>query len=268
MFKLVITLALLGVVNCLDVNIGSKDIGRKIHEEDCSAKPALWRRSSTVVVAAPEGEVITGIFVTDHRPKKDGVVHIVEGGLKEKIVVLKLKSPTVFRGYNFHVEVYSGPTIPRDVHSNVEYRFEDASGRVWRRLDSGVTVLVEAFTNPTVAETTTASDASTEQPTTETSPETSPADVPVSTVVGTQTTEQVPTTESASNATLTTNDGASVVTSETPASVTSSTTNLTVEAVITEQASTSVAPTASSETEAPSTSEQASTVIFSIDNRI
>lgn len=102
-----------------DITLGSNE-GRKIFDEVRQANPAIWRQYENVTVIAPENELIGKVVVTDMRPEKDGDVQIVDGGDGNKSVTIELKSPTVLRGYEFHIEVYSVPdTIATDGEENL-----------------------------------------------------------------------------------------------------------------------------------------------------
>ncbi|CAG9568686.1 unnamed protein product [Danaus chrysippus] len=105
-FKLIVLLSLVSFVRNHDVYIGSEG-GRKIFEDTRYAGPAIWRQVENITVIAPENEVISMVNITDLRPDKDGDVEIVDGGKGEKSVTIEIKSPTVLRGYEFHIEVYS-----------------------------------------------------------------------------------------------------------------------------------------------------------------
>ncbi|OWR49141.1 immune-related Hdd1 [Danaus plexippus plexippus] len=108
-FKLIVLLSLVSFVRNHDVSIGSEG-GRKIFEDTRYAGPAIWRQIENITVMAPDNEIISKVNITDLRPDKDGDVEIVDGGSGEKSVTIELKSPTVLRGYEFHIEVYSTPT--------------------------------------------------------------------------------------------------------------------------------------------------------------
>ncbi|XP_032521962.2 uncharacterized protein LOC116773588 [Danaus plexippus] len=108
-FKLIVLLSLVSFVRNHDVSIGSEG-GRKIFEDTRYAGPAIWRQIENITVMAPDNEIISKVNITDLRPDKDGDVKIVDGGSGEKSVTIELKSPTVLRGYEFHIEVYSTPT--------------------------------------------------------------------------------------------------------------------------------------------------------------
>ncbi|XP_050356711.1 uncharacterized protein LOC126777641 [Nymphalis io] len=107
--KLLLVFAFASVVSSHDISIGSDAGGRKIFDEIRQANPAIWRQIENVTIIAPNGEVISRVVVTDMRPEKDGEVQIVDGGDGRKSVTIELKSPTVLRGYEFHLEVYTVP---------------------------------------------------------------------------------------------------------------------------------------------------------------
>ncbi|CAH2098158.1 unnamed protein product [Euphydryas editha] len=107
--KLVLLFAFASVASGNDLTIGSDTDGRKIFDEIRQASPAIWRQVENVTIIAPSDEVISRVVVTDMRPEKDGDVQIVAGGEGNNNVTIELKSPTVLRGYEFHLEVYSVP---------------------------------------------------------------------------------------------------------------------------------------------------------------
>ncbi|CAH0714867.1 unnamed protein product, partial [Brenthis ino] len=104
--KLVVLCTLVCTVVGSDVSVG-KSTGRKIFDEVRQANPAIWRQIENVTIIAPSDEVISGVVVTDMRPEKDGDAQIVDGGKGKDSVTIELKSPTVLRGYEFHLEVYT-----------------------------------------------------------------------------------------------------------------------------------------------------------------
>ncbi|CAH2242238.1 jg25171 [Pararge aegeria aegeria] len=81
----------------------SKVIYSKVHQEN----PAIWVRSDTFTVNCSTNEVINAISVMDLRNDKWGEAYIKGGGIGQKYVTIELNSPTIFRGYNFLVEVYA-----------------------------------------------------------------------------------------------------------------------------------------------------------------
>lgn len=84
-------------------DVSSQLIYSKVHQEN----PAVWVRSETITVNCSKNEVINAIKVLDLREDKWGECYIKGGGIGERFVKIELDSPTVFRGYNFWVEVYA-----------------------------------------------------------------------------------------------------------------------------------------------------------------
>ncbi|XP_047996378.1 uncharacterized protein LOC125234210 [Leguminivora glycinivorella] len=84
-------------------DVNSKLIYSKVHQEN----PAIWVRWEDITVNCSRNEVINAIKVLDLRQDKWGEAYIKKGGIGEKSVTIELDSPTVFRGYNFWVEVYA-----------------------------------------------------------------------------------------------------------------------------------------------------------------
>ncbi|XP_045762443.1 uncharacterized protein LOC123865449 [Maniola jurtina] len=102
-----------------DITLGNAE-GRKIFDEVRQANPAIWRQYENVTIIAPDNELISKVVITDNRPEKDGDVQIVSGGDGQKSVTIELKSPTVLRGYEFHIEVYSMPdTVATDAEEHL-----------------------------------------------------------------------------------------------------------------------------------------------------
>ncbi|XP_023938783.2 mucin-17-like [Bicyclus anynana] len=94
--------------------------GRKVFDEVRQANPAIWRQYENVTVVAPQDEIISKVVITDMRPEKDGDVQIINGGAMQKSVTIELKSPTVLRGYEFRIEVYSVPdTVATDAEEHL-----------------------------------------------------------------------------------------------------------------------------------------------------
>ncbi|CAH2058277.1 unnamed protein product, partial [Iphiclides podalirius] len=112
--KIWVLFAIVNIVRSRDIVVGTKDGGRKIYDENKQASPAIWRQTENVTIAANDTEVIRGIVITDLRVEKDGDAKIVEGGEGQKNVTIELKSPTVLRGYEFHIEAYA---IPEDTQT-------------------------------------------------------------------------------------------------------------------------------------------------------
>ncbi|XP_045455149.1 uncharacterized protein LOC123664684 [Melitaea cinxia] len=81
----------------------SNIIYSKVHQEN----PAIWYRSETFTVNCSKSEVINAIKVLDLRDDLMGEVYLKSGGIGQKFVTLELDSPSIFRGYNFYVEIYA-----------------------------------------------------------------------------------------------------------------------------------------------------------------
>lgn len=100
-----VAFALVAAVSCNDL-IQGPEVGRQIYNDTKEASPAIWKQMDEVTIKANDTDVISRIVVTDLRPNKDGEAKIVEGGKGQKNVTVQLKSPTILRGYDFHIEVY------------------------------------------------------------------------------------------------------------------------------------------------------------------
>lgn len=84
-------------------DLSSKVIYSKVHQEN----PAIWVRSDVFTVNCSRNEVINAIKIMDLRQDKWGEAYIKSGGIGERFVTIELDSPSIFRGYNFYVEVYA-----------------------------------------------------------------------------------------------------------------------------------------------------------------
>lgn len=102
----VLAFALIAAASCNDL-IQGPETGRKIYNETKEASPAIWKQKDEVTIRVNDTDVISRIVITDLRPDKDGEVKIVAGGQGQKNVTVELKSPTIFRGYDFRIEVYA-----------------------------------------------------------------------------------------------------------------------------------------------------------------
>lgn len=101
----IVALAVTGVT-CNDLQVGSNH-GRIVFNETIQASPAIWRQSQQITINVTDQEIISGVVVTDQRAEKDGEARIIEGGEGQQNVTVELKSPTVFRGFDFHVTAYA-----------------------------------------------------------------------------------------------------------------------------------------------------------------
>lgn len=93
---------------CNDLYLGYPDatsrlIYSKVHQEN----PALWIRSDVFTVNCSGNQVINAIKILDLRQDKWGDAYIKQGGIGQKYVTIELESPSIFRGFNFLVEVYA-----------------------------------------------------------------------------------------------------------------------------------------------------------------
>lgn len=104
----IVLLIFLAFANSHDIFLGYPDVSSKliyskVHQEN----PAIWVRSEDVTVNCSRNEVINAIKVLDLRDDKWGDAYIKRGGIGDKTVTIELDSPTIFRGFNFLVEVYA-----------------------------------------------------------------------------------------------------------------------------------------------------------------
>ncbi|CAH0714891.1 unnamed protein product, partial [Brenthis ino] len=106
--SLTVVFLLIVHIHCNDLFLGYPDLSStliysKVHQEN----PAFWVRSETFTVNCTKSEVINAIKIQDLRDDKYGEVYIKDGGIGQKFVTIELDSPSIFRGYNFLVEVYA-----------------------------------------------------------------------------------------------------------------------------------------------------------------
>ncbi|CAH2098171.1 unnamed protein product [Euphydryas editha] len=79
----------------------SKIIYSKVHQEN----PAIWVRSETFTVNCSKTEIINAIQILDLREDGLGEAYVKSGGIGQRFVTIELDSPSIFRGYNFYVEI-------------------------------------------------------------------------------------------------------------------------------------------------------------------
>lgn len=105
--KLLAVLGFVAVASAADLTVGVES-GRIIYEQNVTASPAIWKQIHNLTVTANEtDEIISRVVVIDNRPEKDGEAKVVEGGEGQKNVTIELKSPAVFRGYDFTIKVFA-----------------------------------------------------------------------------------------------------------------------------------------------------------------
>lgn len=126
MCKLFVFLA----ISCIIANVCANDLqlgvisynSRKIYSERRTLNPAIWKRSEELTISTEGHEVISAIEVFDLRENKDGEAEIQSGGVGSQTVTIELKSPAVFRGYDFQVNVYATNPNARLQGKGSEYR--------------------------------------------------------------------------------------------------------------------------------------------------
>lgn len=117
MYRLIL-LTFISLGSTHDITVGSNTEGKIIFNDSFQASPAIWRQKQNITINTTDDDVISRIIVTDLREEKDGSAKIVDGGEGQKAVTLELQSPTVFRGYDFHIEVYAVPDKHQHTKSN------------------------------------------------------------------------------------------------------------------------------------------------------
>lgn len=124
------------VASGADLSVGAGG-GKLIFEQNITASPAIWRQVKTLTVNATNttDEFISRVVVIDNRPEKDGEAKVIEGGEGQKNVTLELKSPAVFRGLDFSIQVFANegnvnarvPQQPKDLNANENQEPKDGS---------------------------------------------------------------------------------------------------------------------------------------------
>ncbi|KAI8423785.1 hypothetical protein MSG28_012806 [Choristoneura fumiferana] len=117
--KAFLVLALAAVALGHDIIEGSNNTDAKeVFHDHFEASPAIWKQTKDLFINASENEVISKIIITDLRPDKDGDAQITAGGVGQNNVTITLKSPTILRGYDFLVSVFSVCCQNVTVHEN------------------------------------------------------------------------------------------------------------------------------------------------------
>uniref|UniRef100_A0A2H1WYL8 SFRICE_037492 n=1 Tax=Spodoptera frugiperda TaxID=7108 RepID=A0A2H1WYL8_SPOFR len=104
--KVVALFGLVAVATAADLSVG-REGGRLIFDKNVTASPAIWKQVQNLTVNATDDGLISRVVVIDNRPEKDGEAKVVDGGVGHNDVTIELKSPTVFRGFDFTVKVYA-----------------------------------------------------------------------------------------------------------------------------------------------------------------
>lgn len=110
--KVLAVIGFVAVASAADLSVGHGG-GKLIFEQNVTASPAIWKQVKTLTVNATNttDEVISQVVVVDNRPEKDGEATVIEGGEGQKNVTLELKSPAVFRGMDFYVQVFATENV-------------------------------------------------------------------------------------------------------------------------------------------------------------
>ncbi|CAB3220873.1 unnamed protein product [Arctia plantaginis] len=107
------------VVETNDVSLGhATPYSKKIYSAIKTADPALWKRRDDILINAPNNDFISAVYVTDLRSDKEGEAYVAAGGIGSRSVTIKLKSPSILRGYKFQIDVYAD-----SMHSNYPGNF-------------------------------------------------------------------------------------------------------------------------------------------------
>lgn len=106
MYVLLAIVCLVSTASAKDLTVG-REGGSLKFEQNFTASPTIWRQAKTVTFNVSDFEVITQVAIVDRREDKDGEAVIIEGGENHKNVTIELKSPAVFRGFDFEIRVYA-----------------------------------------------------------------------------------------------------------------------------------------------------------------
>ncbi|KAJ8708643.1 hypothetical protein PYW08_010025 [Mythimna loreyi] len=106
--KVFAVIGFVALASAADLTVGA-GVRKLIFDKNITAGPTIWQRVKTVTVniSNTTNEVISRIVVIDNRPEKDGEAKVIEGGEGHKNVTIELKSPAVFRGLDFTVQVFA-----------------------------------------------------------------------------------------------------------------------------------------------------------------
>ena len=106
--KVLAVFGFVAVAYAADLSVGIEG-GKLIFEQNITASPAIWRQVKLLTVNATNttDELISRVVVLDNRTEKDGEATVTEGGEGQRNVTLELKSPAVFRGFDFTVQVFA-----------------------------------------------------------------------------------------------------------------------------------------------------------------
>lgn len=67
------------------------------------------------------------MYITDLRADKEGEAYVVAGGIGSRSVTIKLKSPSILRGYKFQIDVYAD-SVQSNYPGNVRTSLNGLSG--------------------------------------------------------------------------------------------------------------------------------------------
>ncbi|KAJ8708644.1 hypothetical protein PYW08_010026 [Mythimna loreyi] len=106
--KVFAVIGFVALASAADLTVGA-GVRKLIFDKNITAGPTIWQRVKTVTVNTSNttNEVISRIVVIDNRLEKDGEAKVIEGGEGHKNVTIELKSPAVFRGLDFTVQVFA-----------------------------------------------------------------------------------------------------------------------------------------------------------------
>ncbi|KAH9645635.1 hypothetical protein HF086_005284 [Spodoptera exigua] len=104
--KVVALFGLVAMAAAADLSVG-REGGQLIFDKNVTASPAIWKQVQNLIINATDDALISRIVVIDNRPEKDGEAKVVDGGERHNNVTIELKSPTVFRGFDFTVKVFA-----------------------------------------------------------------------------------------------------------------------------------------------------------------
>lgn len=105
--RILVICALIVLASANDIILLNQNLGKKVLDAKYEAGPAIWRQVKNVTFQTSGSEIISKIIVTDLRPDKDGVAALAAGGIGQDNVVIELQSPTILRGFDYRVQIFT-----------------------------------------------------------------------------------------------------------------------------------------------------------------
>lgn len=105
--RILVICALIVLAGANDIILLNQNLGKQVLDAKYEASPAIWRQVKNVTFQTTNDEIISKIIVTDLRPEKDGVAAVAAGGLGQDNVVIELQSPSLLRGFDYRVQIFT-----------------------------------------------------------------------------------------------------------------------------------------------------------------